>query len=336
MIQVDPQTSGKFTLNIRIPGWARNQPVPGDLYRYMGKSAEPVVLKVKTEIQPLILQKGFAAITRHWEKGDTVELHLPMPVRRVLAHPEIKDNNGRVAIERGPILYCAEWVDNDRQISNLLLPDHVQFNLAGHTGDFNDQVVLKADIYSLHQKGKTVAKRNHPLVMIPYHGWAHRGKGEMTVWLAREKSAVYVKPYPTLSSISEISSSPAMKGISAINDLYEPGGLQGFKVPHAHWWPKKGSLEWVQYIFPKVSVISEAEVYWFDDTGLGECRIPQSWRILYQKHGHWIPVKAAQNYQVMISCPNKVTFTPVKTKSIRLEVQLQKNFSAGILEWKVK
>jgi hypothetical protein len=103
-----------------------------------------------------------------------------------------------------------------------------------------------------------------------------------------------------------------------------------------HWWPKKGTLEWLEYDFETPVRVAESSVYWFDDTGGGECRVPASWRILYKSGANWLPVKAAGGYAVAKDAWNTVTFAPFRTNALRLELQMQKDWSAGVQEWKIK
>jgi hypothetical protein len=103
-----------------------------------------------------------------------------------------------------------------------------------------------------------------------------------------------------------------------------------------HWWPKKGTSEWIEYAFEAPVRVSESSVYWFDDTGGGGCRVPASWRILYKAGDDWLPVSPAGPYGVAKDAWNSVTFKPVRTKALRLEVGLQPDWSAGVHEWKIK
>jgi hypothetical protein len=121
-----------------------------------------------------------------------------------------------------------------------------------------------------------------------------------------------------------------------VNDQSEPRSSRDGTSSFFHWWPEKGSTEWVEYELDEPGTVSEAEVYWFDDTGSGECRLPASWRILYKQGADWKPVEATGPYQVEKDRYNKVTFKPVATSALRLEVVLQPQWSAGIQEWKVK
>ncbi len=125
-IVVQPEPAGPFALKLRIPGWAQGRPVPSDLYRYAGQPTDPIRLTVNGQPAELTLQDGYATLRRQWQPGDVVELDLPMPVRRVLAHENVADDRGRVAVERGPIVYCVEGADHGGRVLNLVLPDDAQ------------------------------------------------------------------------------------------------------------------------------------------------------------------------------------------------------------------
>jgi len=186
-ITVEPKRSAKFAIYVRIPGWALNQPVPSNLYRYLNDTQKKVTLKVNDKPFALDTDKGFARIRRSWKKGDRIELNLPMPIRRVLSHENVKDNVGKVALERGPIVYCAEWPDNSGHVLNLALPDDAPLR-SEHRKDMLAGVTVlrgKAKGSYSSKDGKYTVTKEQDFVAIPYYAWAHRGKGEMTVWLAR-------------------------------------------------------------------------------------------------------------------------------------------------------
>lgn len=176
VMKVDPKTSRKFTVRIRIPGWAINKPVPSDLYSYADENSEKVTLKVNSESVALDMDKGYAVIERKWSKGDVVELNLPMPVRRVVAQKEVKDDLDKVALVRGPMVYCAEWVDNDGKVLDMVIPEDAGLKTEYRKDFFNGVTVISGDV--LDQTG---GKRK--LTAIPYYAWSHRGPGEMAVWL---------------------------------------------------------------------------------------------------------------------------------------------------------
>ncbi|MGD2294664.1 MAG: glycoside hydrolase family 127 protein [Candidatus Aminicenantes bacterium] len=336
-IKVNPDSPARFAVYVRIPGWAQNQPVPSDLYRYMNPASNEVILKVNGEEADLYLEKGYARIRRRWKKGDTVELGLPMPVRRVLSHPELKENAGKAALERGPIVYCAEWPDNQGSVSNLVLPDESELAVERRDDMFDGVVVIKGQALALHegQDENSSEKKQQEFTAIPYYAWAHRGQGEMAVWLPRTESLARALPKTTIASTSKVSASRDKNG-APVNDQWEPKHSNDHAHPYLHWWPAKGTVEWVQYDFKKAQTVSEVKVYWFDDTGRGECRVPVSWKILYKKGSEWIPVINKEEHGVSKDMYNRVTFTPVRTSALRLEIQLQEKFSAGIHEWKVK
>ena len=124
--------------------------------------------------------------------------------------------------------------------------------------------------------------------------------------------------------------------VNALSDGAIPENSNDHDIPRFTWWDHRGSAEWVQYDFGAPKKISEASVYWFDDTGIGQCRVPASWRLLYQSGGVWIPVGATGTFPVRKDGWNRVEFPAVETSSLRLEVQLQDGYSGGILEWKIQ
>jgi DUF1680 family protein len=178
IVKIDPETSGRFAVNLRIPGWASGKPVPSDLYRYLKDNQQQVKLKLNGEPISVNMNKGFAVIEREWSRGDVVELDLPMPVRKVVANEKVKDDLNKVALTRGPIVYCAEWVDNDNKVLDLVIPDDTKFQ-SEYRKDFLDGLtVITARV--LDKSGK-----ERKLTAIPYYAWLHRGPGEMTVWMPR-------------------------------------------------------------------------------------------------------------------------------------------------------
>jgi len=190
-ITVEPERSEKFTVAVRIPGWARNEAVPSDLYRFADISTDKVSLSGNGKKVALDAEQGYARIERRWKKGDVIELNLPMPVRRVLSNEKIADDKDKAALQRGPIVYCAEWPDNDNHVLNLVLADNAKLTTE-HRGDMLNGVTViksKAVALSYDKDGKKALKREQDFVAIPYYAWAHRGPGEMTVWLARDESA---------------------------------------------------------------------------------------------------------------------------------------------------
>jgi DUF1680 family protein len=337
-IQVNPEIEPmRFTLNLRIPGWSQGKPVASDLYRYINDDPVEVTLLVNNKTVSLKQKNGYAIVSRTWKRGDVVDLDLPMKIRRVVAHDSVTADHGRVALERGPLVFCAEWPDNQNgHVRNLRLPDETELNSTFRSDLLKGVQIIsgKGFGYNLNDKGDT-SRTEQTLFFIPYYAWAHRGKGEMAVWLAREEKAVRPIGHPTLASLSQVTASYG-KNPQAVNDLLEPESSIDHNVPFFHWWPHKGSTEWIQYSFSKPEEISIVEVYWFDDTGIGECRLPNSWRILIREGTDWKPVYTTDLYGIKGDRYNKVVFETVKTTAVRLEVQSQDGWAGGIHEWKVK
>jgi len=335
-VRVSPAKAGRFTLMLRVPGWSQDHPVPGNLYRGLTPVRDMVTLKVNGLLVPIRLERGFAAVTRDWAAGDAVDLHLPMPVRRVVAHEAVVSDRARVAVERGPLVYTAEFVDNGGRVTNLILDDQAPLEAHARPALLGGVTVITGTATALKTRNGETVSEAVPLTLIPYYGWAHRGKGEMAVWLARQADKARPAPEATLASTASASSSEGGKTIQGLNEQYDPTDSNDHTAIYFHWWPKKNSSEWVQYDFPRETTISETSVYWFDDTGQGECRIPKSWKALYKRGAEWVPVETRDAYGTAKDQYHTVRFTPVRTTAIRLVVQLPEAFSAGIQEWKVK
>jgi DUF1680 family protein len=186
-IVLEPGRPAELALHVRVPGWAQGRPVPSDLYRYAEAGTEAFTLAVNGQpVKPEIV-RGFAVLRRTWKAGDAVELLLPMPVHRVLSHEKVAADSGRVALERGPVVYCAEAVDNGGRVFNLVLPDDAQLE-ARHRGDLLGGVTVvagRALALQASEDGRSVLTREQDFLAVPYHVWAHRGDGEMAVWLPR-------------------------------------------------------------------------------------------------------------------------------------------------------
>ncbi len=335
-ITVNPDQPANFDVKMRIPGWARNEPVPSDLYRFAEETNHAASVRVNGRAVAMQLDKGYASLDRAWKKGDVIELNLPMPVRRVLANEQVAADRDRVAIQRGPIVYAAEWVDNPGgKVRNLMLPSSDKLSAEFKPDLLNGVEVVKGKAVALsYNADGRVEKHEQDFTAIPYYSWANRGVGQMIVWLPDKESAAKPLPYPTVSTTAKVTTS-GRKDPWAINDGEEPSSSSD-AASYFDWWPKKGSTEWVQYAFEKAASVSQAEVYWFDDTGRGQVRVPASWRILYKSGEEWKPVENLEPYGTAKDTYNKVAFKPVMTDCLRLEVTMQPQWSAGIEEWKVK
>jgi DUF1680 family protein len=184
-IAVNPVKKVKFGLHLRIPGWAMGQPVPGDLYHFQNFQSMPVTIRINGKDQPIHPENGYAVIEREWKKGDIVEYQIPMQVNRIAANPAVKADNGRFALQRGPLLYCIEGADNDGQVWNLVIPENNSFTT-------NQQMLLTEPIVAVRgeaiaaapsKDGNAIVMEKKNFVAIPYYTWANRGANPMQVWL---------------------------------------------------------------------------------------------------------------------------------------------------------
>ena len=184
-----------FTMNLRIPGWVRNEVLPGDLYRYDDEQKLGYTVTVNGEAVEGELQKGYLQIERKWKKGDVVEVHFDMQPRVVRANEKVAADRGRVAVECGPIVYCAEWPDNDFNVHNILLNQHPSFQVVNNPDLLYGicEIITDAQALSYDAAGRLVVK-DVKLTLIPYYAWAHRGEGDMEVWLPIEVGASSAQP----------------------------------------------------------------------------------------------------------------------------------------------
>ncbi len=339
-IRVSPKQEQEFTLNVRVPGWVLGKPLPSDLYTYLDDTPGTVRFTCNGEVITPEIENGFACIQRTWKAGDTVQCTFPMPIRRVVCNENVAANRGRIALERGPIVYCAEWPDNQGHVANLVLPDTAKLTTQWRKDLLHGVMTIEGTALALHREktDEELLTQEQPFLAIPYYAWAHRGAGEMAVWLARETGVATPLLPPTLASRSTITTSHTGYNdvTSALNDQLEPASSNDQSIPRFTWWNHKGSIEWVQYTFPESVSVSEVSVYWFDDAPHGECRIPKTWRLRWRDGERWRTVKTktprATDKDRWITLP----FDTVQTDALRLEAKLQDSFSGGILEWKVK
>ena len=342
-LTIDKNKAGDFRLRIRIPGWVQGKPVPSDLYSYADNQRLGYSVMVNGQLVNGQLENGYFGIDRKWKKGDKVEIHFDMEPRLVTALERVSADQGRVAIERGPLVYCAEWPDNDFDIGGILMNQKPQFTVQssqftvknGQEYGIN-KISTDAQLLNFDENGKLATKDVH-LTLIPYYAWNHRGAGRMMVWLPMQLRATSPALPPSLASRSRVDASTKTAALSALNDRLVPKHAEDRSVPYYHWWPKQASTEWLQYYLPERSKVSSASVYWFDDAPWGGCRVPKSWRILYQQNnGEWLPVEPQDEYTTRKGSKNTVHFTPVEADALRLEVTLPDDNSTGVFEWEIE
>jgi DUF1680 family protein len=316
-LTLEPLAAGAqpvFTLALRIPSWAESA-----LYKAEPDRGGAFSVTVNGQALAVRVQGGYARIRRAWSPGDRVSLSLLMEVQRVRCDERVAANRGRVAVQRGPLVYSFEDVDQKKPVRTQVLPAGAELK-AEWRGDL---------------LGGVMVVEGAGLTGVPNYARLNRG-GWSQVWLIEDRDKAGLG---ALASTADLSVSFTRQGMdpSAANDALAPRDAKEHGVPNFDFWPHKGTAEWLQYAFEKPVEVKACTVWWFDDTGRGECRLPASWRLCYQKSdGTWAPVEGAAAYPVAKGAPCEVAFTPVTTRALRLEVQLPEKHSAGVYEWAVR
>lgn len=184
-LELDPASSTRFGLRIRMPGWSRGVAVPGDLYRFHGTESEKCSLLVNGEPAEYQESDGYAVIERQWSKGDVIIFEMPMHIRKLSARGEVVADRNCVAIQRGPLVYCIERKDNDKGIWNIIVPDEAP--LVTHEMHVLDESIVsirtQVRAITVTQNGREVETESRDAIAVPYYTWANRGAGDMQVWL---------------------------------------------------------------------------------------------------------------------------------------------------------
>ncbi|MFN5238513.1 MAG: glycoside hydrolase family 127 protein [Bacteroidota bacterium] len=339
-IRVEPAIPNTFTLRVHIPGWAKGDVVPLDLYHFREESESPVVFRLNGSLIIPSFEKGFAVFNRKWMPGDVLEADMPMRPKRVLANSRVEADQGRFAVRFGPMIYCLEGKDqSDDRVLNLFVPDTAVIRPV-----FNP--ALFGGIQTMQFRGFLVSKKISPekadlqplaLKAIPYFMWNNRGADNMTVWIPEELRHARALAQPTLASRSKVEASEGCKGDPVlVTDQMPVKNSADHESSFIHWWPEFGSAEWIQYSFPGEEQVGTARIYFFDDESAGGgCRVPAKWEIKYLENGVWRPVYVPAGYSTTKDGWTEVQFEPVKTTALRLEMTFKEGVSGGVHEWEV-
>jgi DUF1680 family protein len=187
-ISVSAKEEVRGIVRLRVPGWARNRPAPEGLYSYLESSAAQVRLQINGKAAPAAVDpSGYISLDRTWQDGESVEIVFPVEPRRVVADHRVKEDRGKMAVERGPIVYCAEWPDaSGASVLESLVNSKAELR-PSFAGDLFGGVTV-IDTQARKITSPSVAPR--PARLIPYYLWSNRGKGEMSVWLSTREYAI--------------------------------------------------------------------------------------------------------------------------------------------------
>lgn len=337
--------SGKFAIKLRVPSWLKTSPTNNDLYQYQDKAKTYSVSVNGKALYPE--NRDYIEISRSWKKGDTIELDFPMDVRRIVANDNAEDDRGKVAFERGPIVFCLEGADQaDHKVFNKYILDSAPVSAHFEQDLLNGVMVLEGSAKELQQDGEV---KDVKFRAIPYSTWNNRGNEQMEIWIANTPMAAVATPLPTIASKAQTfcnrgpiqndapETAPVDSWAGGANDQWEPKRSSDTSKPYHYWWLKQGTTEAITYQFDQAYEVSNVQVYWLDfDHYDGNFRTPESWSLYYKDaKGEWQEVEGHSPYTVRKDCYNSVDFTPVKTTGLKILAKLQKGESGGVLEWKV-
>lgn len=189
-ISINPEKKSRFSVCVRIPGWVENHPVPSSLYAFETPDHHQFVLKVNGKVVPYTMKKGYAVIERTWVKNDLIDLNLPMPVRRVVANSKVTNDQNKVVIERGPIVYCLEGKDNGGDVTNIILPGSTKLKATFYPDLLGGIDMITGEAQVVKQSNKGLVSQPCFIKAIPYYAWSNRGIDKMEVWIPNKTSNI--------------------------------------------------------------------------------------------------------------------------------------------------
>ena len=352
-LTLDAPRSAAFPLYLRVPGWCQDASVQINGKAINAKPAASTYVK----------------IARMWQPGDRVTLHLPMRVD-VKTWPGQKN---AVSVSRGPLAYSLKlsekyqqtggtptWPeyaahtdspwnygllldrkDAERQFHvvrkpydpavNPFTPDTVPIALTVRARPIANWQADADGVVGVLQNSPAATDLPAQTVTLIPMGAARLRIASFPTVTANGAGTAWTLPSGPLTTASHVNDN-----LDALSDPTEPANSGSLNTPRFTWWDHKSTSEWVSYRFSKPRTVSKASVYWFDDTGAGQCRVPRSWTLEYQDGETWKPVSGAASYGAARDRYNVVTFVPVKTTALRLNVRLQDGFSGGVLRWRIE
>lgn len=330
-IHVSPeQASGLETaLMLRVPGWCNGFEIEvnGQVI------ADPVV------------EDGYVKLSRRWNEEDVVDVQFSMPAKFVSSHPNVKSNLGRVAVQKGPLVYCFEDTDNQNQLNSAYLSPQANIVVVRRPDLLGgmDTVVIKAkrrietqsDAELYRESNSSAEGEPIQLIGIPFFAHSNREPTARKVWLPTTITLAEPASQPSVASRASWSASHCFSGdtIQSINDQLGVAASDDQSIPRFTWWDHRGTKEWLQCDLAEPTRLSEVRVYWWDERRIEQhCRVPASWRVLHRRDGQWLPLGEPGSGPTEMDRFNSIRFPATTIESLRIEVELQPEWSGGVLE----
>jgi len=325
-LEVDAREAQELSLRLRRPGWCVERPT----LQVDGLAADPGG-------EP----GSWIQVPLSGGRVHAIQLDLPLVPRRERADPRVEACRGHVALARGPIVYCLEGVDHEGLAASLVLPPESTLSSRWDPARLGGAQVILARGRERVRVAGAPGLSERSLTAIPYALWANRGPSSMVVWIPED---------PRLALLTGEEGAEWQEGrrirashcwttdtILALNDGRLPESSADHSIPRHTFWDHRGSVEWLEYAWEEPRTLAATRVYWFDDTGIGNCRVPASWRLLHRDGEAWRAVEPTEGgYGTAPDRLHRLRFAPVTTEAVRLEVRLQEGWSAGVLEWEIE
>ncbi|BDD08023.1 hypothetical protein FUAX_04550 [Fulvitalea axinellae] len=340
-ITVTPETKSKkkrtFAMKFRLPTWARGERfVPGELYSYVNDGAGEWSLKVNGKKVESGIENGFVTVRRAWKAGDKVTFELPMEARYTKAIEKVEADRDRLAVTRGPLVYCAEGADNEKAVQAYAFgkrPDKgAKKSETINEGPLRNVERITVPARQISADGVTASELN----MVPYYAWNNRGKGSMIVWVPNKDEVAmrFVGKNPE-KGIKTIKASYTHSHDAVYAAIDGKIGEKSSDESISRWtsWNKKGQKQWLELELEKSREIRSVGVFWFDDAK--GVRLPAEWSVEYRVNGEWKPFKlyVTDAYNLFKDQYNIVhPANRLKCDAIRINMTPRKDSAVGVLE----
>jgi DUF1680 family protein len=349
-LTLNGEAPARYAVRLRIPTWTSDRLIPGELYRYAnageGKSAEApdegVQLFVNEEPIDFQIDRGFATVEREWSPGDRIRLELPMPVRANVCRAEVEADRGRVAVSRGPLVYCAEGADNAEHVYNYLAPtveklaaaETKPLAIAGH-----ETLAIVAPAMALADDDQLTPAA---LTLIPYYAWNNRGQGSMAVWLpdnldTLRRGDLVIDDHAKRFKSATATHTHEQDRTAAMIDGRLPKDSSDRSIPRWTSWPQRDKPQTLEFTLAEPTELRTAEAYWYDDRG--GVQVPARWELEHWHDGDWrpFPLYNTDSYQVERDQFNVVhPARPLTVDRLRMRVWPQAGAAVGVLEFVVR